>query len=244
MIRYLLIIAIGLTAGSCKTTTRHNNAAGWSIHVLPSSIRLDPVSNEIIEHRFKGVETSLSAKKNLLKKNWVYDGKQVTLHGARGEYISFQLVITNHTDSTLKGINVEMTPFKGFGIHPELFLEWAVEVKTPSTGYPKASLGKGWYPDALIPFKYIQADSSGVEGRWTYPLWLPDFNNRITGQRSQIIWIDQYIPFEYESAKPGSYSSTVSVTIGAETKTIPVNLNVWNFAIPNENKFKIGRAHV
>ena len=77
-------------------------------------------------------------KKDLLKKNWIYDGKQVTLHAARGEYISFQLVITNQTASILKGINIEITPFKGsnsqFKVHPELFLEWAVEVKTPSTG--------------------------------------------------------------------------------------------------------------
>ena len=213
---------------------------GWKISILPASVRLDPSTNEIIEQRFHGVESAVP-KKDLLSKNWIYDGKQVSLYAARGEYISFQLVITNNTDSTLQGIAVDMSSFKNGGsnlrIPPELFLEWAVQVKTPSTGYAKASLGKGWYPDALIPLRMIQVDSSKVTGRWTYPFWLPDFNNRIDHQKSLLIWIDQYVPFDSGEAKPGIYTGTVSVTIGGETQKIPVALTVWDFALPNENKF-------
>ena len=130
-----------------------------------------------------------------------------------------------------------------FPFKPEFFLEWSVEVKTPSTGYPKASLGNGWYPDALIPFRYIQDDSAAVRYRWTYPLWLPDFNNRIDNQKSMIVWIDQYVPFKKEEAKPGKYSTKISVTIDGQTQTIPVDLTVWDFAIPNENKFKASLQH-
>ena len=126
---------------------------------------------------------------------------------------------------------------------PEFFLEWAVEVKTPSTGYPKASRGKGWYPDALIPFKYIQMDSNRVSHRWTYPLELPDFNNRIDGQKSVLVWIDQYVPFKLEDAKPGLYRSKITVAIGVEEKEIPVELNVWDFALPNENLLKASLQH-
>ncbi len=89
-------------------------------------------------------------------------------------------------------------------------------------------------PDALIPFKYIQDDSSKAKGRLIYPLWLPDFNNRIDNQRSLLIWVDQYIPFTYEDAKPGTYSANISVTIAGRTQKIPVGLTIWNFAIPNE----------
>jgi hypothetical protein len=130
-----------------------------------------------------------------------------------------------------------------FEIKPELFLEWAVNVKAPSTGYPKASLGSGWYPDALIPFKYIQDDSVKAKGRLVYPLWLPDFNNRIDNQKSLIIWVDQYIPFSSDEAKPGTYSSNISVSIAGQTQQIPVELTVWNFAIPNENKLKASLQH-
>ena len=38
--------------------------------------------------------------------------EKVTLYAARGEYISFQLVITNNTDKTLKNIRIEMPAFR------------------------------------------------------------------------------------------------------------------------------------
>lgn len=247
MRNFLKFIPIGLLLVSCGSSNTDNPIPEWNISVLPSSIRLDPSTNEIIEHRYIALNQENFEGKNLLEKNWIYNGEQVTLHAARGEYISFQVILTNHSASALKGINIEIAPFQGtdfqFKVDPELFLEWAVEVKTPSTGYPKASLGKGWYPDALIPLKYIQVDSAKVKRRWTYPLELPDFNNRIDNQRSLIVWVDQYIPFEHENAKPGTYWSTISVGIGNEIKTIPIELIVWDFAIPNENRFKASLQH-
>ena len=247
MVKFLFVISLGLLTGIASLSQIKNNH-GWTISVLPSSVRLDPVTNTIIEERFSAVNTGLEEKGNLLEKNWIYDGNKVALKSARGEYISFQLVVTNNNpDSILKDIKVEMSPFSNaktqFKMQPELFLEWAVEVKTPSTGYPKASLGVGWYPDALIPFKFIQKNSSKSKVRLIYPLWLPDFNNRIDQQKSLIIWIDQYVPFTYEDAKPGVYATNISVTIAGQTKKIPIDLNVWNFEIPNENKFKASLQH-
>jgi hypothetical protein len=115
--------------------------------------------------------------------------------------------------------------------------------KDPKHRLSVASLGPGWYPDALIPFRYIQDDSSLVRWRWIYPLWLPDFNNRIDNQKSMIVWIDQYVPVSREMALPGNYTSVLSIKIGDVTKEIPVNLNVWDFALPNENKFKASLQH-
>lgn len=241
----LTIIIVLLTSGAALS--QKENITGWTISVLPSSVRLDPVTNKIIEEKPSSVKMNQSNENNLLEKNWIYNGNRVSLKAARGEYISFQLVVTNNTDSILKGIKVEIPSFSSeksrIKIKPELFLEWAVNVKTPSTGYPKASLGKGWYPDALIPIKYIQDDSLKAKGRLVYPLWLPDFNNRIDNQRSLLVWVDQYIPFASEDAKPGTYSTNISVTIGRQTRQIPVDLDVWNFAIPNENKLKASLQH-
>src|SRR4051812_16768293 len=177
MLRFLLIIVLGSLTSDAALS--QHNTTGWSLSVLPPSIRLDPVTNTIIEERFAAAENGLSGKANLLQKNWLYNGSKASLSSARGEYVSFQLVITNNNpESVLKGIKVEMPAFKNeksqFAVKPELFLEWSVNVKTPSTGYPKASLGSGWYPDALIPFKYIQDDSIKAKGRLVYPLWLPD----------------------------------------------------------------------
>ncbi|TLU92136.1 glycoside hydrolase domain-containing protein [Dyadobacter sediminis] len=247
MIRFakLILCLIVLTALNCGNKTY--GADPWRLRALPSSVRLDPVSNEIIEHRFKGVPAGQSGINNLLDKNWIYDGNAVALHGARGEYVSFQLVLTNESDAELTGIKLAMTPFKNenteLNIQPELFLEWSVNVQSTSTGYPKSTLGKGWYPDALIPFKYIQTDSASVHGRWVYPFTLPDFNNRISNQRSQIIWVDQFIPLDAQKARPGTYKSVITATIGGVSKQIPVSLTIWDFELPNENLFKASLQH-
>ncbi len=247
MIKILKIISLGLILHSCSFSNTDPAIPEWNLSVLPSSIRLDPSTKEIIDHRYDAVSREKSSDKNFREKNWIYDGEKVSLYAARGEYISFQLVLFNNAGSTLKGIHIEMPPFKNndfqFKVNPEFFLEWAVQVKTPSTGYPKASLGKGWYPDALIPFKYIQMDSTKVRHRWIYPLELPDFNNRIDQQQSLIVWVDQYIPFQYKDAKPGTYSTKISAVIGDQIQDIPVELNVWDFAIPNENKLKGSLQH-
>ncbi|MCE6988088.1 glycoside hydrolase domain-containing protein [Dyadobacter sp. CY323] len=247
MIRFANVILLYLIFSACNGGTKKTSSDPWLLRALPSSVRLDPVSNEIIEHRFKGVQANAASKGNLLEKNWIFDGKEVSLHGARGEYVSFQLVLTNESDSALAGIKIEMAPFKNgsaeLAIQPELFLEWSVKVESPSTGYPKATLGTGWYPDALIPIKHIQTDSAKVRGRWVYPFTLPDFNNRISNQRSQIIWVDQFIPLDAKKAQPGTYKSVITATIGGHTKQIPVNLTVWDFELPNENMFKASLQH-
>ncbi len=241
---WIACIAILLAAcnSSEKTNTTTKSEGGWSIAIVPSSVRVDPVTGKVIENRFSAVNTGRSVDEDLFTKNWVYDGKKATLHGARGEYISFQLALSNHTDSTLEDVHVTVSPFTNgtstINVKPELFLEWSVNVLTPSTGYAKASLGKGWYPDALIPMENIQYDSSKVHGRWVYPLWLPDFNNRIPGQKHLLVWVDQFIPFEADKAKPGLYTSELTVTIKGISQKIPVELNVWDFAVPNENKLK------
>lgn len=241
----IFIVFLCLLVATCYAGT-HNERAndkgkpGWDIAIVPASVRVNPLTGEILENRFNGVMGKQAAYQQ--EKNWVYDGSKAVLFSARGEYISFQVTLNNYTDSILRGISIAMPLFRNsqrkINISPEIFLEWAVNVQTPSTGYARASLGDGWYPDALIPLENIQYDSSKVHGRWVYPLWLPDFNNRIKGQRTIVFWIDQFIPFEEEHAKPGLYSSEVVVTLGSDTKRIPVELNLWNFALPNENQLK------
>src|ERR1035437_3889649 len=170
MRKILFILIICFIVCSCKSGDTVTLTNSWSLSVLPSSVRLDPVTNEIIEQRFILTRNLQLKYHDILKKNQIFDGHTVSLSAARGEYVSFQLVLTNNTAKTLKGIRVEMPQFKSevvqFSVKSELFLDCSVNVKTPSTGYPKASLGKGWYPDALIPFKYIQDDSMAIRDRW------------------------------------------------------------------------------
>ena len=243
---YLLLLLPALISG-CNTANNPGKTEGWNLSVLPSSVRLDPTTSKIIDNRFILNKNVTGLQEDMLKENHIYNGKIVNLHSARGEYVSFQVVITNLSEKIIDNVRIGLPEFASnemkLKIKPELFLEWAVEVKTPSTGYPLASLGSGWYPDALIPFKYIQDDSSKVRNRWTYPLWLPDFNNRIDNQKSMVIWVDQYVPFNSEDAPPGKYTTKISVTAGNLTQEVPVELTLWDFAIPNENRFKAGLQH-
>ena len=238
----LLLLNPFQTPPKIATDTLPDSSA-WTISTLPASVRLDPTTfDRIIDNDRATYPLPQASEGNLLRHNWIFDGKQVSLSGARGEYVSFQLVISNKTSQTLKDISVKLPAFSNgraeFKNKPELFLEWSVQVQTPSTGYPKASLGKGWYPDALIPFAYVQQDSSKLRGRWVFPLWLPDFNNRIPDQKSLIIWVDQYIPYDTSEGPPGNYTSEISVTVKGQSKTIPLTITVWDFAIPNENNFR------
>ena len=148
-------------------------------------------------------------------------------------------MLENKGSEALKDIIIEMSPFAGegkdLGAEPELFLEWAVEAKVPSTGYEKSSLGPGWYPDALIPLELIQMDVSRL-GRLHYPLELPDFRNRIGNQRFLLIWVDQWVPVERDKAVPGKYASEITVRTGGLIKKLPVTLKIWDFALPEQNQ--------
>jgi hypothetical protein len=236
------LAGIAIAAGAVGPVSAQGN---WRISALPSSIRLDPSSGKVIEDR-PDIYTMIPLGK-MLEKNWVYDGTQVKLSSARGEYVSFQLVIERTGTSDLKDIIVSVSPFTRNGrslpANPELFLEWSVRVTAKSTGYEKTSLGPGFYPDALIPIESLQMDMSRHSGRFHYPFELPDFINRIDNQRFALIWVDQWVPIDRDKAVPGDYLSTVRVSVAGESKSLPVKLHVWNFALPNQNKLAGNLQH-
>lgn len=240
----LVICSIVFSSNLLSEPVMAQEPDSWSLSALPSSVRLDPSSGKIIEDRPDLYQ--MNSLGDLLSSNWIFDGESVQLHAARGEYVSFQLVIEKKRAGTLKDIIVQMSPFSKEGkeleIQPELFLEWAVEVKVPSTGYEKTSLGSGWYPDALIPLHLIEQDISQAR-RLRYPLELPDFRNRIDDQRFLQIWVDQFVPTGLAEAARGDYTSLINVSIGGISKELPVNLRVWDFALPNQNQLMGGFQH-
>ena len=76
----LKVILISLLIGGCSSSSQKNNKPDWRISVLPSSIRLDPTTNAIID----AVKSDQSKGKNLLDKNWIYNCNEVSLYAARG----------------------------------------------------------------------------------------------------------------------------------------------------------------
>lgn len=237
----LLSLLILLPAAAITVVCARPDNAPFAVSALPSSVRMDPSSGRIIDDAHTAYETE--ALGDLLAENWVYDGASVSLHAARGEYVSFQVVVENLTDSTLHDVIVETKTFsqgdKELSFEPELFLEWALEIKSFSTGYERGNLGVGWYPDALIPLDLLQMDVAKMS-RLQYPLELPDFRNRIDNQRYMLLWIDQYIP---PQAAAGDYISQITVRVGDHARTIPVKLHVWDFTLPEQNNLAANLQH-
>jgi len=169
----------------------------------------------------------------------------VNISGARGEFESFQVVVTA-TGGNLQGISAQMSPLtsqtnqsipaKNVTIFRELF----VTVRYSS---PTATVPPGLTADPLVPFVNPYTGRQIRQPRWNdrqregarfgaapFDLWQ---------DRNQPLWVDVEIPKE---ATAGTYNGVVSVRAdNAEPVTIPVRLTVWDFVLPDgpthENHF-------
>jgi hypothetical protein len=156
-----------------------------------------------------------------LDANPAWNGSAITLAGARGESLAFQVMVQPGRRA-LPAVDVQVSELRRDGGAETIpagrisrFREWYVTVTLPSTS-PGGSAGPGAYPDALIP-----AETPG----WGLPVDVP-------GGRTQGIWIDCAIPV---SAAAGTYRGQVTVTSADRTiRRFDVALQVYGFAIPAE----------
>ena len=87
--------------------------------------------------------------------------------------------------------------------------------------YSVRGAADAWYPDALVPCRE--------------PLAIPNIDNRIPGQRVQSFYVDIWVPHD---TPPGEYSGQLTVACrGAEDLTVPVNLTVGSFMLPDTLSF-------
>jgi len=189
--------------------------------------------------------------------NSVWNGKIVRLFGARNETVAFQLIvetgeegiggvhvdmsallhasgqqhgsIANRTDSA--GNAAAVTPWRRIEVFTQHYLYVPPELSTlPQWFYAESAPPKhrtGWIPDALIPAD-ARADLGGQ------PV-------TVSPRANQGFWIDISIPNE-EALTAGVYRGQVDVRYtrsGAETAlVIPVELQLFDFALPDENHSK------
>jgi hypothetical protein len=169
----------------------------------------------------------------------------VEIAGARGEFESFQVVVTA-TGANLRRISAEISPLqkgteasipaKNVRIYREVF----IPIRYSSPG---ATVAPGLIADPLVPFVDPYTGREIPEPRWNdrgqegprfggtgFDLWQ---------EMHQPLWVDVEIP---KDAAPGVYSGTFTVRArGTEPVTIPVRLTVWDFVLPegptHENHF-------
>ncbi|MCC7342159.1 MAG: DUF4091 domain-containing protein [Bryobacterales bacterium] len=149
----------------------------------------------------------------------------VRLSGARNEFVAFQVAVESDTPVKDIAVTVDRPLFAECKLPPifqetgaiQLYREWMVpdEKDTSPT--------RAWYPDALIP----------LSGTFD----LPSADNAVPRQRVQPVFVDIYIPHD---AVPGVHRGTVAVHAGGTLlRRIPVEVNVFPFALPDELSFLV-----
>ncbi len=202
-----------------------------TVWAVSDGVRVDPVSGRIIEAR-PDIHADYPAG-DCRNGNPVWDvaTRTVSLKAARNEFVAFQVIV--ETTEPLDGVDIEPVVLEHEsgarleGRNVQVFKEWYVYVRRPSTGYEATSLGHGWYPDALMPCRKARLNTG-------FPFSIPDLYNNIPNQRNHALWIDLYVPYGRKEAPPGRYEGPVKITWNGGERTIRVRLDVWDFALPHE----------
>ncbi len=202
-----------------------------TVWAVSDGVRVDPVSGRIIEAR-PDIHADYPAG-DCRNGNPVWDvaTRTVSLKAARNEFVAFQVIV--ETTEPLDGVDIEPVVLEHEsgarleGRNVQVFKEWYVYVRRPSTGYEATSLGHGWYPDALMPCRKARLNTG-------FPFSIPDLYNNIPNQRNHALWIDLYVPYGRKEAPPGRYEGPVKITWNGGEQMIRVRLDVWDFALPHE----------
>ena len=200
-----------LLAFGALAQTRPSPPALW---VIGEGFRVDPVSGAAREEmRIDG--NPIPREFDYTHRNLAWDAarRRVTLSAARNEFVAYQLQIRGPAE----GVSVTHSAMKGPAVlrDIEVFKQWYIDVRTNSSNQDSTTagynLGKGWYPDALVP----------AAGTFD----IPDKTNAVQGQQWQGVWIDIYVP---RDAPPGEYAGTITVSgKGIGSHKLPVSLKVY-----------------
>ncbi|MFB3921822.1 MAG: glycoside hydrolase domain-containing protein [Terriglobia bacterium] len=201
----------------------------WAVS---DGVRVSPTTGRVIEARPDIHPDYPTGDFRVANSVWDAASKTISLKAARNEFIAFQVIV--EVAEPVDKVDVKFPGLAGpSGAHLEgkyaaVFKEWYVNVRHRTTGYDKSSLGPGWYPDALMPYRRSRLYSA-------FPFSIPDLYNNIPEQKNQALWFDLFVPFERHAAPPGRYSGDIEVTWQGGRDSLHIALDVWDFALPQEN---------
>lgn len=152
-----------------------------------------------------------STEKVLRDVSGIYDSfktdAEIDLCVARGEYEGAQIILTAQKDVTFDVTVGEIKSADGT-VFPservEVFGEKYMEVLQ---NYENNGAPKGWYPDALVPFGGLKKQGENV----------------VKAGENQGVYFRFNVPV---NQAPGIYSGFAAISIGGESKTVPVRLEV------------------
>ena len=226
----LLAAAVVLAVVQAAPAQRSSAVTVWA---TGDGVRVNPETNKYMLDRqdiHKEYPTG-----DYQARNAVWDSAKgtVKVYGARNEFVAFQVIVDRGAAPArpLRGVKVELASLTGpdgkklAGRNVALYQAYCMNVKKPSNGYEKTSLGPGWYPDPLV--------AAETGGPLTFDI--PNPRNHIGNtQRNQSVWVDIFIPKDRREAPPGIYKGTVAVSWAGGSKRLAVELKVWDFQLPDE----------
>ncbi len=196
------------------------------------------------------------------KSNSIWDGERIRLRGLYNEVLGFQVIV--EVDSTgARGLQLSMSPpihqpsgmmIGGSGGirygdkgYIEFFSQHYLHVQRPTEpnwfyGSENAAPAEmtGWIPDALIP-------ADALAGKGGFPLTVPPTEEQIHRHQNivdilprraslnQGFWIDIYLPRD-RKYPAGLYESEIQVwESGAIFTRIPVQIEILDEYLPDEN---------
>ena len=179
--------------------------------------------------------------------NTAWDGHKIKIFGARNEIIAFQLIVEadkegingltvtlkelarNDGKGTIKYTAPTFDPTNYVGRPIQLFSINYMNVELPSRaewvyqqGSPAAPKDPtGWKPVQLVP----ENARAGLGG---FPL-------KVSADSNQAIWIEIYTD---RNLPPGLYNGTVTVTADGQRQMVPIELELFDFTLPDENSMQ------
>jgi hypothetical protein len=136
--------------------------------------------------------------------------KPIIIKAAKNEYEPFQLVIRPKRD--LRGITVQVSDFASKDGH-------RISAENVSI--------------SLVQYVPVQkpTDEIGAVGAWPDPL--PSLNGTFDAWANinQPLWITVYVP---KDANSGEYQGNIILATDTWKQSIPIQLDVWNFSLPEE----------
>jgi hypothetical protein len=201
----------------------------WAVS---DGVRVNPVTGQVFEERPDIHRDYPAGDFRASNSVWNAAAKTVSLKAARNECAAFQVIV--ETPQPAAAVDVKFPGLRGprgariDGNYAAVFKEWYVRVRRATTGYERSSLGPGWYPDALMPRRPAGLHSG-------FPFSIPDLFNNIPDQRNQALWVDLFVPHDRNAAPPGRYTGDFEVSWQGGRGSIHIALDVWDFALPQEN---------
>lgn len=141
--------------------------------------------------------------------------EKISVFAARGEYESAQVIITGGSAEETYEISANDLTGGGDAFSKSNISFYHEKYAEVAKNYENTSAPAGYYPDALVPY-----DAVAKRGE-----------NRVKEGENQGVYVTFHIP---ENQTAGTYTGSISLTVGGKNKNVPVELMIYDFEVSKE----------